>query len=464
MEEGKELLYRVIEQKLNMTSQIDKEDIYVDSINLVELLRSILSNTDNLADMTDQVINNIIADIKSKNADSIKNDIIKIRDLLIGKRDYHLNIEISQEYQSTIDTVVNALSNLLEKRVPGIINIEEVEEKCKLLYRKLKRNEIISDFAFIESVVRDYNEIEYETNMVKVMSYINMHNLGILKSPKKNGPLFDIKYIIKPKLDDKIKEILKKIDVDYRDLPNYLIAELKGCNIEKAYETFALVKKNKAEDYGILHLINKENVLAKLVLILYATPDSVRGVVDSVRNEDGSLDIPLLKIIVNTILTCFIVRKNEYFKSRYEDYKNNMELLKSISINYKALLKRSPLFMIGDYEVLDYTLKYLEQRGLNKRDIVNKCYKSLSVDSALLIENVDVLNNYHVNLQAELAASPNLYGLLKVVHLEKKLNYLLKTERLNPYQLDLPLVYKLLITKIYNEAENDAIVWGEEHD
>ncbi len=464
MEEGKELLYRVIEHRLASISEIDKEDIYVDSVNLVELLRSILSNTDNLADMTDQIIDKVIDDIKSKNATSIKNDIVKIRDLLIGKRDYHLNVDLSQEYQSTIETVVNALSNLLEKKVPGIINIEEVEKKCKLLYQKLKRNEIISDFAFVEEIVRDYNEVEYEPNMIKIMSYINVHNLEVLKAPKKNGPLFDIKYIIKPKLDDKIKEILKKIDVDYRDLPNYLIAELKNCDIEKVYATFSLVKKNKAEDYGILHLIDKENVLAKLVLILYATPESVRGVVDSVRNDDESLDIPLLKIIVNTILTCFIVKKNEYFKSRYEDYRKNMDLLKGISINYKALLKRNPLFMIGDYEVLDYTLKYLEQKGLNKREVVNKCYKSLTVDSALLIENVDVLSNYHVNLPEELAKSPNLYGLLKVVHLEKKLNYLLRTERLNPYQLDLSLVYTLLITKIYNEALNEKVTWGEEND
>lgn len=99
--------------------------------------------------------------------------------------------------------------------------------------------------------------------MLQIMKYINRHNLAILKTPKKTTPAFDLRYIRRPKLDEKVLEMLNKINVDYKDLPNYLIGELKRADVNKLYETYNLVKKNRAEEYGILHLIKKKTFMLK---------------------------------------------------------------------------------------------------------------------------------------------------------------------------------------------------------
>ncbi len=294
------------------------------------------------------------------------------------------------------------------------------------------------------------------------MKYINYHNLLILRTPKRNAVAFDIRYIRRPKIDDRLKLILDRLEINYKTLPNYLLGELKKCDVEQAYETYMLIKKNKAEDYGILHLINKDSSLAKLALILYATPKSIKTVIDSTRDENGIIDINILKIIINNIITCFISKRNEYFHPRFYDYVNNIKLLKENNIKYLELIRRNPLFMVSDNDVLAYTFSYAEKAKIDKKKLVNKCYKNLSIDPSLIIENIEVLLNYNIDIEDIFANSNNAYNLLKVSKLGMKIQFFINKFNLDRDKLNLELLNKLMITKIVKEIKNDRIIWSDE--
>lgn len=460
MDEGKELLIKVIESKLSSMSAFKSDDIVVDNINLVELLRSIIVNPNCLADMTDPIIDKIVAETKHKNSKEYKKELIRLRDLLIGKRDYKLKVDLLPEYKKTIDTVIQDLTDILEKKVPGIVNVEEESKKCNILLRKVKRKELINDFKYIEELTMEYNPAMFDNNVLTIMRYVNMHNLSILKTPKKNAVAFDIRYIRRPKLDDRLKLILDRLEINYKTLPNYLLGELKRCDVEQAYETYMLIKKNKAEEYGILHLINKENTLARLVLILYSSPKSIKSVIDSIRDENGIIDINILKILINNVITCFISKRNEYFRPKYYDYINNVSLLKENGIKYLELIRRNPLFMVSDNDVLVYTFSYAEKAKIDKKKLVNKCYKTLSVDPSLVIENIEVLLKYNINIEEVFAKSSNAYNILKVSKLGMKIEYFIDKFNLDRNNLNLELLNKLLVTKVLKDLKNGRIIWS----
>lgn len=462
MNEEKKLLYEVIEYKLNCIRSLNKDDIIVDNINLSDLLKSIITNSDNIANMTDIIIDRIANEKAQNNPVSFKRDLTQLRNQLSQKRDNKLKYELTPDQAKLVNLVVEDLTDILEKKGPHIINVEEVEKQCNDLLKKLKKKEIINNFDFIEEITKEYNNVEFDNNMLSIMKYINEHNLAILSTPKKNIQSFDVKYIRKTKIEDKKKEILNKLNIDYQTLPNYVVSEFKKSDVESIYETFQLIKQNRAEDYGILHLVKKENSLARLILIMYATPESIKGVVDSIKDEQGLIEINLLKIIINNAITSFFVKKNDYFHTRFYDYMSNILMLKKIGVNYRELIKRNPLFMITDNEILTYTLDYLEQKGLPKKAVINKCYKTLSIDASLLIKNVDILFRYNIDMQ-DLFQSSN-YNLLKIQNLDVKLDYIIKKYNLNVNNLDLSKINKLLIAKIFHESNDEHIIWSDTND
>lgn len=458
MNEGKELLIKIVENKQMSISSLNKEDIIFENVNLVELSKKLHQSMDYISELSDNLIDKVITDSNYKKT-SFKKDLYKLRDLLIGKRDYNLQINFTKEQIQVYETFIKLLDEILEKAVPGIVNVEQVEHMCNNLMTQIKHKEIINDFAFIESITQDYNAINKDTNLIKIMKFVNEHNLKILKAAKKNGPLIEVQFVRRPKLDDRVKEILDKLEIEYKELPNYLLGELKRCDVESVYKTFTLVKKNKAEDYGILHLIKKSNVLAKLVLILYASEESVKSVVDSLKNKDGQIDITLLKIVLNYILPAFLVKKNEYFRPKNYEYIHNINLLKSLGVNYKALINKTPLFLISNNEALEYTLNYLESNGANKKTIINRCYKTLVIDPSIIIENVETLKGFNVNME-EYFSGAN-YNLLKVSNLKAKISFVAIKNNIDVNNLDCELMNKILVGKVYRECLDNRIMWSE---
>lgn len=459
MSEEKKLLYNIIEQKLAKVSSLNKSDIIVDNVNVVELLKSIIVSPYNIADMTDILIEKLSEESNNHNNPNFKTDLINLRNFLSHQREYNLKIELTPEQTKLVNQVIENLKDILENKGTIITNVATVERECNDLLRKLKKKELINHFDFIEEITKEYNVVEFDNNMLQIMRYINRHNLSILKTPKKTTASFDLRYIRRPKLDEKVLEMLNKINVDYKDLPNYLVGELKRADVNKLYETYNLVKKNRAEEYGILHLIKKENFYAKIVLILYSSPESIKGVVDSVKDQDGIIDISLLKVILNSTITAFFNRKNEYFRPRYYDFMSNVLMLKDLGVNYRELIKRDPLFLITDNEVLTFSMNYLEQRGINKKDIVNKCYKNMGNDATLIVENVDLLHKYNIDMNAVLTNTN--YNILKVSKLGIKLNYIAKKYGLEINNDNLEQINRLLISKIYHESSEDRIVWSD---
>lgn len=465
MNEAKSLLNSIIENQLSIISKIDIQEFSCDGINLVELYNSINDNYEHLYLATDSIIDKIIDDTNYKNKASFKKDIKKIRDLLIGKKDYKLNVTINKDYQTVIDTFIKILGNYLEEKLPGMINYEEIEKECLKLKKAILSNGLITNFEFIERITKEYDEINYSQNIIMAMDFINKHNIAILKNKKYNEPLFDVHLIIKPKLDDKIKEILDKFEIKQKELPNYLLSELKKCDVQEVYETFITLKKNKAEDYGLLHLIRKDNNLAKLVMVLYATSESIKSVVDSTKDSRGNIDIAVLRVLINNLMSCFLVKDNNYYSPKNKDFLLNIKLLKDNCVNYKALIIRNPIFMISNNEVLNYTLKYLENAGANKKNIINRGYKILSLNPVLLIDNIEIMRKFNINLMEYFSEENINYNLLKTSNLEDKLNYITTKYKLkNSNPLDFNLVNKILVTIVYQESLGNKVDWSGYND
>lgn len=453
MDGGQELLLSILDAKLKMINEFNKDDIMCNGINLVDLVKSIEKNDDNFANVTNAVIDYVIENISVKNPENFKSNTIKVRDLLIGKKDYNLKVELNTEYKNIINTFVKYLNRILGNILPGVVDISELEKSVNRLKQNILNREIINDFDLIEDLLLEYDKNNYDSNIISVMKFINIHNIGILKTVKKNAPLFDINFIRRPKLDPQVIDILNKLDIDYKELPNYLISELKRCDVEVFTNTYNIVRQNKAEDGGILHLISKENYLAIITILLYANETSIKSVINSIKDSKKAVDINILKILLNNIMTCFLAKNNEFFKPKYEDFIKNMVILRELNINYKSLINKTPLFMITDNKVLEYTLKYLERYGANRKLVINKCYKILAVNPSLLIDNIEVLKNHNINFKSYFGESNKNYSLLKITNLEEKISYILEhTNKVKTDPLDYELLNKYIVSKIVKET------------
>lgn len=457
MDGGQELLLSILDAKLKMINEFNKDDIMCNGINLVDLVKSIEKNDDNFANVTNAVIDYVIENLSVKNPENFKSNTIKVRDLLIGKKDYNLKVELNTEYKNIINTFVKYLNRILGNILPGVVDISELEKSVNRLKQNILNREIINDFDLIEDLLLEYDKNNYDSNIISVMKFINIHNIGILKTVKKNAPLFDINFIRRPKLDPQVIDILNKLDIDYKELPNYLISELKRCDVEVFTNTYNIVRQNKAEDGGILHLISKENYLAIITILLYANETSIKSVINSIKDSKKAVDINILKILLNNIMTCFLAKNNEFFKPKYEDFIKNMVILRELNINYKSLINKTPLFMITDNKVLEYTLKYLERYGANRKLVINKCYKILAVNPSLLIDNIEVLKNHNINFKSYFGESNKNYSLLKITNLEEKISYILEhTNKVKTDPLDYELLNKYIVSKIVKETTDEV--------
>lgn len=118
--------------------------------------------------------------------------------------------------------------------------------------------------------------------------------------------------------------------------------------------------------------------------------------------------------------------------------------------------------MITNHETLDYTLNYLKQCGADKKNIINRCYKILTINPSLLIDNVEVLKEHNIDLNSYFSPENTNYNLLKTANLDIKLRYIEEHSSIkesNPVDYD--LINKLLINKIFSEANEGIINWGE---
>ncbi len=428
MNTSNELLLSIINSRLKELTDKDKIKVYYDDIDLVRLIKGIEENNDNMKYLTDPLIEGIISTSKVRNKEKFISQIKSIRDVFIGKQKYKLKVEFNPKYIKDINTFLTMLRDYVEESESGLIDNENYINELKELKEKMFSNELIINFSFIEKVLNDYNSVEFESNLYKVMEYISLHNLNILKTPDSILPVVETKSIKTIDEDENIKAVLDKLEIDYKNLSSELIGGLVTVNHETFMDNFGLISKNKAENYGILHLFSKENYKAKLIVLLYSDVETIKEVVDLTKDVKGKINIPLLKSICNNVATCFIKNENPKYKPMFENFKKNMEQLKSLEVNYPLLIKNSPLFMVASASDINFALNHLAMMGFDKKQVVNKCYKTLSINPSLIVKNSNVLKSKIVDLDMFIKESKN-YVLLKVENLEDKINYLVKQNK-----------------------------------
>lgn len=423
-----ELLLNIINSMLEIKTDKSNNKVYLDDFELISLIKSIENDIENVKYLEDSLIEKIVSSSKAKNKDKFIIQIKSIRDLFIGKDKYKLNVSFKPKYVKDINTFLTMLRDYVESVESGLLENDKYIEELLNLKNKILNNELIINFSFIETIINDYNSLEYETNLYKVMEYISIHNLNILKTPNKILPVIETKEITSMENNPELLEVLKRIGINYDDLSSDLIKGILSCNHENMMNNYRLISKNKAENYGILHLIKKENYKTKLIILLYSNPETIKEVVDLTKDVNGKINVPLLKSICNNVASCFISTENEFYKPMFENFKKNMELLKSLEINYPSLIKNSPLFMISNSSDVTFALNHLENLGFNKKQVINRCYKTLSTNPSLIVRNANIIKNKIVDLDLFIKESKN-YILLKIDKLEDKINYLTEHDK-----------------------------------
>lgn len=428
MNASNELLLSIINSRLKELTDKDKIKVYYDDIDLVRLIKGIEENNDNMKYLTDSLIEGIISTSKVRNKEKFISQIKSIRDVFIGKQKYKLKVDFNPKYIKDINTFLALLRDYVEVSESGLIDNENYINELKELKEKMFSNELIINFSFIEKMLNDYNSVEFESNLYKVMEYISLHNLNILKTPESILPVVETKSIKTIDEDENIKAVLDKLEIDYKNLSSDLIGGLVTVNHEVFMDNFGLISKNKAENYGILHLFSKENYKAKLVVLLYSDVETIKEVVDLTKDVNGKINVPLLKSICNNVATCFIKNENQRYKPMFENFKKNMEQLKSLEVNYPLLIKNSPLFMVASASDINFALNHLAMMGFDKKQVVNKCYKTLSINPSLIVKNSNILKSKIVDLDMFIKESKN-YVLLKIDNLEDKINFLVSQKK-----------------------------------
>lgn len=428
MNTSNELLLSIINSRLKELTDKDKIKVYYDDIDLVRLIKGIEENNDNMKYLTDSLIEGIISTSKVRNKEKFISQIKSIRDVFIGKQKYKLKVDFNPKYIKDINTFLALLRDYVEVSESGLIDNENYINELKELKEKMFSNELIINFSFIEKMLNDYDSVEFESNLYKVMEYISLHNLNILKTPESILPVVETKSIKTIDEDENIKAVLDKLEIDYKNLSSDLIGSLVTVNHEVFMDNFGLISKNKAENYGILHLFSKENYKAKLVVLLYSDVETIKEVVDLTKDVNGKINVPLLKSICNNVATCFIKNENQRYKPMFENFKKNMEQLKSLEVNYPLLIKNSPLFMVASASDINFALNHLAMMGFDKKQVVNKCYKTLSINPSLIVKNSNILKSKIVDLDMFIKESKN-YVLLKIDNLEDKINFLVSQKK-----------------------------------
>lgn len=459
MNEGKEILITVINSKLQQLSEIDTAAYYYNDINLVELSSELKSDYYNFGKLSDEFITEILNDTEYT---SVIESLKLIRDLIYGKTEYDIDIKLTDNYKEKIKTFIDVLDDKLEKRQPGITSLDEIRSSCNNVIHQINNHEIIEDTEFIKTLVEDYDPKTSVENMLKIMIFITRNNINIA-----NEVYTPSEYIVDPdkivdnRLDDRISLVLDRLGLTLASIPEAMLKDLRNVNINSFVEVYNLVRKNKVEKYGILHLIDKDNNLAKLALLIYSSTEAIKNVCESLKS--GSKYIETLKYLLNYAEPIFFVKDSNIFEPHYYDFIMIIDLLKTNRVNYHELLIRCPYFFVSNYKDLKDVLSELSQLGFEQKKIINRCYKQLAINPYSLVDNANVLKTFGINIPEYASDDEGKYVLLKASNLYMKLNYIVEHNHLDYKNLDYNLVGRLMLSKMVKEC-NKKNIWGDTND
>ena len=451
MNEGKELLIDIISSYEDTLSKFEDVDIIISDINLIEAYNKLNDDKYYLADLPSEFIDQIIKDSKYGKHLLYKRKLNQLKDLYLGKKQYDINIKEKDEHKKILNTFKELMDKVISEQTSK--DLKENRERLETLLNGVKYNEIINDYSFIEQITKEYNEEDYDRNMYRIMKYVAKHNYNILNDNTVIDIAVNSSDLKITEIDNEVKEILTKLYISYNDLPVDYKLILKDTSINDIKDKYELIKHNKVEDYGILHLIDKNDSLSKLIILLFSSVDAIKENVDAFKDNNDVLDVNSIKILMHTLVPTFVVINNNMVKPMHYNFINNLKLFKKNDINMPSLLKRCPLLFTAPNEIIKNVLNKTSKYNVGNKKVINKLYKVLSYNPSLVLDNINILDKY-TDIKEYLRGDN--YNLLKVVNLDKKIDYII-----NKYNVKEPdKINAYLIKEIYSNS--DKYLWGDE--
>ena len=451
MNKGKELLIDIVLSYQDKLSMMDDNSILISDIDIIDLYKRIKSDKFYLGNVSNELIDEIISINKYKSHFIFIKKLYQLRDLYLDKINGN---EIKDKDDSTkiLSTFLELLDNIIEKD-EGYIQKEQTIIRLNNLISAIKYNEIINDQELIEVIVKEYDELKFDTNMLDIMGYVSRHNINILSSKTLEDTINISGELKLSELDEDVKDVLNKVEINYNELSIDYKLLIKNTPKEHIINIYELIKHNKVEDYGILHLIDRKSDESKLLILLLSNINIIKEIVDLFRDNNNDIDIKSLKIVINTLLPVFINKDNSFYNPLYNNFISNIKLFNSLNINVSGLLKKCPIIFIVEPDKLNNLLNILNNKyKVDKKKVINKLYKTMSLDIDLVLTNIDILKKY---LDVEKYLKGDNYNLLKVIDLDKKINIIK-----NKYDMTkVEEINNNLVKEIYDNR--NLYVWGD---
>lgn len=453
MNKGKELLFDIIASYQDKLSKLEDTKIIVADQDIIELINNIKMDKYCLGNVTNDLIDEVIRLNKYKTHLIFIKKLYQLRDLYLGKLVYNINVDNKDDYDKTLNTFVELLNNIVNKDA-NVIQKDQITNRLNTLIGAIKYSEIINDHEIIELITRSYSVKNYDANMLTIMEYVAKHNVNVLKDKTLEDTINLSNELKISTLDEEVKEILEKFEINYNELSTEYKMLVKNTSVEQIKTMYELIRHNKVEDYGILHLIDRKNELAKLCILLFSSEKAVKTIVDLFRDNNGDVDVKTIKMVVNLLLPVFLEKGNDYFHSCYGDFINNYQIIKELNINIPGLLNKCPIIFTVNCDQLRNILEYFDRYKIDRKKVINKLYKVIANDIERVIDNVEVIKKY---TDIEEYLNGDNYNLIKVKDLDMKINYII-----NKYNVtDIEDINNNLIQEVFDNRTGS--LWGDEN-
>ena len=451
MNKGKELLIDIITSYQDKLSNQDDNKIIICGKDIVDILNNIKNDKYYFGNLTDELIDEIIRLNKYKSHFIFIKKLYQLRDLYLGKLDYNIEVIDKEDHTKTLNTFIELIYKIINKD-EAFVEKDQTLTRLNNLLGAIKYNEIINDQELIEVMVKEYNVTTFDQNMYDIMEYVSKHNVNILNDKTLEDTINISNELKISDVDTDIKDILNKLEINYNELSIEYKLLIKNTNKDTIKNMYELIKHNKVEEYGILHLIDRKNDIGKLALLLFSTKDTVKTIVDLFRDNNNDIDVKSIKNILNNILPAFLYKDNDFYKPAYRDFIANYRLLEKLEVNIASLLVKCPLIFIMDNEKLTNVLDLFNKYNVDSKKVINKLYKTIYINPDLLFDNIEVLKNY---IDIEDYLNNDNYTLLKINNLDKKINYVVNKYNVKSYDN----ITKCLIKEVYDNRDRN--MWGD---
>ena len=452
MNKGKELLIDIVLSYQDKLSMMDDSSVLLSNINIIDLYKKIKSDKYYLGNVSNELIDEVISLNKYKTHFIFVKKLYQLRDLYLDKLNGK-EIREKDDNIKTLNTFLELLDNIIEKD-SNYIKKEQTIIRLNNLISAIKYNEIINDQELIEKITKEYDELKYDLNMYDIMEYVSRHNVNILDVKTLEDTINISSELKISELDEDIKSVLNKLEINYNELSIDYKLLIKNTSKDHIISVYDLIKHNKVEDYGILHLIDRQSDENKLIILLLSSESIIKSICDLFKDNNNDIDVKAIKNILNTILPVFINKDNSFYNPLYNNFMTNYKTFKSIGVNTSRLLDKCPIIFIINPDKLNNFLNILGKYKCDKKKVINKLYKVIALDVDLITNNIDVLKK-HLDINDYL--SKDNYNLLKVVNLDKKIKYI--KEKYNVDNAE--DINNNLIKELYDNREE--YIWGDKN-